>query len=280
MVYTAGSAWAVDLAPPARRGRIIGLYGLAIWGGLSLGPPIGELLLHVGSYELVWAFAAGAPLLGAAIALRIPEAYRPQRRAGEGGWIAREALGPGAALALAIVGYAALTAFIVLHLDELGVGHGALVFTLFAFTVVAMRVVGGGLPDRLGGARCAAAAGIVDAIGLALIAAADSLPAALLGAVAMGAGYSLLFPSLALLFLNRTPVQRRGIAMGTFTAFFDVGVGVGAPLAGVAAALGGYPAAFAFAAACGLGTTALALLLGARARARAIPAEPDLEATG
>src|SRR5690606_6257997 len=32
-VYTAGSAWIVDLAPPDRRGRIIGLYGLAIWGG-------------------------------------------------------------------------------------------------------------------------------------------------------------------------------------------------------------------------------------------------------
>ena len=46
MVYTAGPAWAVDLAPPERRGRIIGLYGLAIWGGLSLGPPIGELLLQ------------------------------------------------------------------------------------------------------------------------------------------------------------------------------------------------------------------------------------------
>jgi hypothetical protein len=36
--------------------------------------------------------------------------------------------------------------------------------------------------------------------------------------------------------------------MGTFTAFFDVGVGLGAPLAGFAAAIGGYPAAFGFAA--------------------------------
>ena len=45
-VYTAGSAWVVDMAPPERRGRIIGLYGLAIWGGLALGPPIGELILH------------------------------------------------------------------------------------------------------------------------------------------------------------------------------------------------------------------------------------------
>ena len=51
----------------------------------------------------------------------------------------------------------------------------------------------------------------------------------------MGAGFALLFPSLALLVVNAVPDDRRGAAMGTFTAFFDVGVGVGAPLAGVAA---------------------------------------------
>ena len=76
-VYTAGSAWVVDMAPPDRRGRIIGLYGLAIWGGLALGPPIGELILHATDYEGVWAFAAAAPLAGAALALRIPESFVP-----------------------------------------------------------------------------------------------------------------------------------------------------------------------------------------------------------
>ena len=49
-VFTAGSAWIVDLAPPDRRGRVIGLYGLAVWSGLSVGPLIGELLLHASGY--------------------------------------------------------------------------------------------------------------------------------------------------------------------------------------------------------------------------------------
>ena len=65
----------------------------------------------------------------------------------------------------------------------------------------------------------------------------------------MGAGFSLLFPSLALLVVNRVPVERRGVAMGTFTAFFDLGMGIGGPLTGAAAALGGYSAAFVLAAA-------------------------------
>ena len=65
-VFTAGSAWIVDLAPPDRRGRVIGLYGLAVWGGLSVGPLVGELLLHAAGYTAVWIFAGAVPLLGAA----------------------------------------------------------------------------------------------------------------------------------------------------------------------------------------------------------------------
>ena len=38
--------------------------------------------------------------------------------------------------------------------------------------------------------------------------------------------------------------ERRGAAMGTFTASFDLGMLVGSPLVGAAAAIGGYSAAF------------------------------------
>lgn len=270
-VYTAGSAWIVDLAPPERRGRVIGLYGLAIWGGLALGPPIGELILHTSSYEMVWAFATMAPLIGALIAVRIPERFLP--RPGlehERRLLAHEALRPGLGLSLAIVGYATMAAFVVLHLDQRGIGHGAAVFAAFAATVVASRVLLGWLPDRIGPVRCAIGAGCVEAAGLVAIAGAESIAVAALGAVAMGAGFSLLFPSFALAVINRVPIERRGVAMGTFTAFFDLGMGIGGPLAGAAAALGGYPAAFALAAACALSTVLVALSL--RSASAALPA--------
>src|SRR4029079_1517781 len=76
-VFTAGSAWIVDLAPPGRRGRVIGLYGLAVWGALSVGPLIGELLLHSSGYTLVWLFAGVVPLIGAVIASRVPDPFEP-----------------------------------------------------------------------------------------------------------------------------------------------------------------------------------------------------------
>jgi MFS family permease len=251
-VFTAGSAWNVDMAPPERRGRMIGLYGLAIWTGLTLGPPIGVLMQHAGGFHLVWAFAAGAPLLGALIAWRLPEDRIRGGAASRGPVISREALGPGATFALSVFGFAAISAFIVLSLDQRGIGHGPAVFSVFAGTVVATRLVAGGLPDRIGSARCAAGAALIEALGLVLIGAANDLAVVILGAIGMGAAFSLLFPSLSLLAVERVVPERRGAAMGTFTASFDLGMLLGSPLVGAAAAIGGYSAAFYVAAAAAL----------------------------
>ncbi len=266
-VFTAGSAWVVDIAPPERRGRVIGLYGLAVWSGLSVGPLVGELLLHASGYTAVWLFAGTAPLVGALIALRLPDPFHPKPGDDEHHpLIAREAIRPGTALALASLGYATVASFVVLHLDARGVGHGAVVFGVFATMVVLTRLVGGDLPDRVGPVRVAIVAAAVEAVGLATMGVAHSLGVAIAGAMAMGAAFSLLYPSLSLIVVGRVPETRRGAALGTFTAFFDAGIGFGAPLAGIAAALTDYEGAFLFASVIALVSSAtIALAVSSRA---------------
>jgi MFS family permease len=258
MVFTAGATWVVDLAPPDRRARVIGLYGLAVWSGLSLGPPIGDALLRASSFDAVWTFTIIAPLVGALVALRIPDPFRPVHTTERRQLIARESVRPGVALSLATVGYAAMASFIVLDLDANGTGHGAAAFTVLAATVVLTRLVGGDLPDRIGPLRCAAGAAAIEVVGLALIAMATSLPVALAGAVGMGAAFALIYPSLSLVVVNSVSESRRGAALGTFTAFFDIGIGFGGPVAGLAVSLGGYSAAFWLASACALGSLGVA----------------------
>ena len=186
-------------------------------------------------------------------------------------------------MTLATLGYAALAGFIVLHLDDRGIEHGSTIFTAFALTVVTARVFFGWLPDRFGGMRCAIGAGLLEAVGLVVIALAQSLPVAALGAIAVGGAFSLIFPSLVLLVMDRVPSDRRGIAMGTFTACFDLGVGVGAPIAGVAAALGGYGSSFAVAALGAVAASSLALIVGRRltpaVRSRVPPMSPPSSVT-
>jgi MFS family permease len=269
-VFTAGATWIVDLAPAAKRGQAIGLFGLAIWGGLSAGPIIGQAILDAASYDWVFVFTALAPLVGAAIARRVPDSHvAPAPRAAGEGLIPRAVVAPGVALALANVGYGTMSGFVVLHLADRGIGHGATVFTAFAASVVVARLIAGRVPDTLGPARAAAAAGCAEAVGLAVLALAQSLPVALAGGVVMGWGFSLLFPSLALAAVRSIPDQRRGAALGVFTAFFDLGFGVGAPMAGAVAALAGYPAAFWVAsAAAAAGVLTVALAVSARGAVR------------
>lgn len=248
-VFTAGSAWVVDLAPPARRARLVGLYGLSVWTGLSIGPLIGQTLFQVGGFNLVWAFAIAGPLFAAFFASRIPDPFEPKHVEGQRRkLIAREALGPGVAMALASVGYAAIASFIVLHLRAQGVGHGALVFSTFAAALVITRVIAGGLPDKIGPRHVAAVAAVLEAAGLALIAVGGGLATDVAGAVIMGAAYSVLYPSLSLIVIERVPPSRRGAALGTFTGAFDFGVGIGAPLVGAVSALTDYSGGFLFAA--------------------------------
>jgi MFS family permease len=263
-VYTAGATWAVDLAPDDRRGLALGLFGLAVWGGLSLGPVAGELLRSSSGYDAVFILTAALPATGALIASRLPEpvdrrALPPPERVALFPQAARR---PGVALALANVGYAALAGFVVLALKSRGVDGGAAVFTAFAVAVFASRVALSHVPDRAGPRPTATAAALLEATGLTVIAAAHSLELALVGALIVGVGFSMLFPSLALMVVGDIDDERRGAAFGAFTAFFDIGVGLGGPIAGATAATAGYAAVFYLSAAAALGTAALAATYG------------------
>jgi len=260
-VYTAGATWAVDLAPEDRRGLALGLFGLAVWGGLSLGPVAGELLRSNVGYDSVWVLTIAFPFAGALLASRLPEPppLGGVREPSPLSWLPRAARRPGAALALANIGYAALAGFVVLHLQARDISGGASVFTAFAVAVFASRLVLSRVPDRAGARPTATAAGLLEALGLSVIAIAHSLPVALLGAIIVGVGFSMLFPALALMVVGDVGDDRRGSAMGAFTAFFDIGVGLGGPLCGATAALAGYPAVFGLAAFAALGTAALSL---------------------
>lgn len=272
LVFTAGAAWTVDLAPSATRGRSIGLFGLTIWSALTAGPLIGEGLRQAAGYAAVWAFAAAAPLAGALVARALPDTPPPAATGDRGPLVAPEALRPGLSLSLAAFGQAAFAGFVVLHLDARGLGHGAAVFTAFGAAVVGARVLAGRLPDVVGPRRTAVGAAGCEALGLAIIGSAHSLPVAIAGAIVMGFGFSVLFPSLALMVVNAVGDARRGAALGTFTAFFDIGMGLGGLAAGTIAAVAGYPAVFWVAA----GAAASGGILAAAGSARALRVRADI----
>ncbi|MQA26937.1 MAG: MFS transporter [Micromonosporaceae bacterium] len=258
-VFTAGSVWTVALAPESRRGQLVGYYGLAMWSGFTVGPLVGSGLLAEFGHSAVWWFAAVTPLAAAALVTRLP-AVAAAGQATSRRVVPRAALLPGVALALAAFGYAALIGFVVLHLSARGVAGGGAMLSLFGAAYVTVRLVAGRLPDRLGARRVAVVCGAVEAAGLLLIMIADAWWLAAIGAVVMGAGFTLLYPALALIVIASAPENERGAAIGAYTSFWDLGLGV-AGLAAGAVAAASYPAVFAVAAA----LAAVAGLVGAKA---------------
>ncbi|EEP70116.1 membrane protein [Micromonospora sp. ATCC 39149] len=263
-LFTAGAVWTVALAPHHRRGQLIGLYGVSMWGGISAGTFLGATLQQV-SYPAVWALASAAPLLAAALIALVPV---PRREAGAapakggGGLLLRPALLPGTALALGAAGYAGLAAFVVLHLDARGIGSGVLVLSCFSAVYAGTRLVIGHLPDRLGPRRVAAWSAAGEAVGLTIVALAPNLPVAVAGGVVTGVGFSLLHPSLALMVMNRADPGRQGAAIGAYTSFWDLGLAVWGPVTGLVAARFDYPAVFGVGAACAVAAAATAAWIG------------------
>lgn len=237
--FTAGATWLVGLAPAERRGKIIGLYGVSMWSGVTLGALVGAALMQAAGFTAVWILCIAAPLAGFACVLSKPAPVKAQA-ATKSALFPRSAFLPGFTLALGSMGYAALASFVSLYMAAKGIENGILAFNVFGFAYVGSRLFLGHWPDQLGPYRVALWAALGEAAGLLLLAVAPNLAVAVLGGLAMGLGLSLLYPSLALIVIRKTEAAHHGAALGMFTSFWDLGIAAGGVVAGFVAARFGY----------------------------------------
>ena len=245
-MFTAGLTWAVYLAPVERRGQAISLFGLSVWAGLSMGPVIAQLLLdHVGygAAELLLVVAPVFALFGL-VGMSAP----PPHPEASGISLPREAIRPGLGLALGGVVMAAIVGFAVLTFDQRDGGGGSYVIGAYGAATFIGRIVLGHLPDRLGSFRTGVIAFGLAFIGIIAIGVSPTWGIAIIGGVICGAAWSLLFPALALMAIDRTPKHRHGAALAIYTAGFDLGFAVAGPLLGFAANQAGYGAVYGLAA--------------------------------
>jgi MFS family permease len=249
LMMSAAVLWLLRLSGPERRGRALGHIGLANYGGLAIGPLIADF---ANGFDSVLIMAALLPLLGAAAMPRTAPPGATSERGGAG--LLQATLRPGLGLMLVNVGYAALLAF--------GGDRSSLAVPAFALTVIAARTLGAGIPDRFGARATLVAAAPTAAAGLILTA----LGPAVIGVVLLGAGQALAVPALGLLALARVDPARHGAAAGLFFSWFDAGVGLGGPAAGVLAQLGGPTGALVGAAIAVACTAPIALVSTGRSR--------------
>jgi MFS family permease len=234
-IITGAFGWALVQVDARHAGKVIAWVGTAMWAAFALGAPVGSALYA--SYGFV-AIALATTLIPLATLLLVlplrsvvpPTQIRPAFTRVIGAvWV------PGIGMALSSVGFGAITSFIALRFVDQGWSPVWLAFSAFAGAFILARVVGGHLPDKLGGARVALASVLIEAAGQALIWLASGPAMALAGAVLSGIGWSLVYPSFGIEAVHRAPPESRGLAMGAYTAFLDLANGLASPALGAVA---------------------------------------------
>lgn len=259
--YTTAAAVATDLAPLERRAAAIARFSLFLYGGFATGPALAEWLAGNLGFPSVWLTAAGLGAVGVVCIWLLPESgSAAMARRAELGRAARRllhpaAVGPGLVLMTTGMGYASVTGFSSLYAREVGLDSGGALYATFAVTILTVRLVSGRLADTYG-RRAVALPGMgLAAGGLGLLALVQQPATTFAGVAVFGAGFSLIFPALMAFTVDRVEDHERGEALGSFTAFMDIGTGGGAYLIGLIADRAGFGAAY--------GTPAVLCLAGA-----------------
>jgi MFS family permease len=247
--FVGAGTMVTDLAPERRRGEALSYWSIAVYGGVAFGPFIGVAVLGDDQFDRVWILAAVLALVAAVLGSFTTETRRSDQAplaAGEPRpkLLYRKALAPGLVLFLGLIGLAGFTEFVPLYVGEIGVADAGPVLLVYGLVVLAVRIFGARLPDRLGPLVAGSGALAIGASGLAVVALVASPAGLYIGTVIYALGMSQLYPAVMILALTDVPDQERSSAVGTVSSFFDASQGLGAVILGGVAHVAGYRGAF------------------------------------
>ncbi|WP_260962394.1 MFS transporter [Pseudomonas citri] len=261
LVGSGSIGWGIGRVGAINTAKVISWNGIASYGALAIGAPLGVWLVnHLG----LWSMGASIILLGLfGLALAWPKTAAPIV-AGERlpfMHVLGRVLPHGCGLALGSIGFGTIATFITLYYATQHWDNAVLCLSLFGSSFIGARLLFANLINRLGGFRVAIACLSVETLGLLLLWLAPDAHWALAGAALSGFGFSLVFPALGVEAVNLVPASSRGAAVGAYSLFIDLSLGITGPLAGAVAASFGFASIFLFAALAALGGLALSLYL-------------------
>ncbi|WP_145577468.1 MFS transporter [Yersinia alsatica] len=241
---TGSTLWGMGVVGSIHTARVISWNGVATYGAMAMGAPLGVYL------NMRWGLAGIAWLICLAVVLALVLACRKAAvSVVTGKRIAfRAVLGKiwlyGLGLGFGTVGFGVIATFITLFYADKGWGGAAFSLTLFGAAFVGIRLLFSNSIDRHGGLKVTLVSFLIEIVGLLLIWGADAAWMVQLGAFLAGAGFSLVFPALGVEAVKQVEPQNQGTALGTYSAFLDLGLGVTGPLAGLAIGQFGIPAIY------------------------------------
>ena len=268
LVGSGSIGWGIGRVGAQNTAKVISWNGIASYGAIAVGAPLGVMMVdHWGMWSMGASIIALAalglllawPKLAAPIVsgVRLPFLH-----------VLGRVLPHGTGLALGSIGFGTIATFITLYYAAQHWENAALCLSLFGASFIGARLLFGNMINRLGGFRVAIACLSVETVGLLLLWLAPNPQLALAGAALSGFGFSLVFPALGVEAVNLVPASSRGAAVGAYSLFIDLSLGITGPLVGAVAAGFGFASIFLFAALAAFSGLMLSLYLYRQARSR------------
>ncbi len=247
----ANSTVAIDVLPSSRRAEGIGYYGLSNNIATAIGPSVAIYIYNVyHDFDTIFLLSLVSSCIGFVIDTTIRLTDKRTAIKNQPISLDRFFLLKGWSESLSVIclafSYGILSTYLAIYgKEELGITSGTgTFFALFAIGLMLSRIFGS-RTLREGRITHNVAVGVlVSLCGYVLFAAVHQSVAYYSAAFIIGIGNGLMFPAFQTMFINLAENCQRGTANSTMFTSWDLGVGAGILLGGMAAEQVGYHSAF------------------------------------
>lgn len=253
--FVAASTLAAELAPRARRGQGLGIFGISTLLTHAIAPALGEQIAGRFGFAVLFAIAG---MLGL-VALALNVAVRADRHAHDAVDVAIPLRGPlrreplvwmSSAMMLACgMGFGAVLTFVPTFLHSVAIERVAPFFVSYTVAAVAVRIALGGLSDRVGRRRVLLPSMTLLAVAILALGWVSSVSALIVVGLLFGAGQGMTYPTANALMVDLSHPGNLGRVQTLFAGSFSAGVAASAFVFGGVIVRFGYPTMFAAAAA-------------------------------
>ncbi|MDR7341683.1 MFS family permease [Pantoea alhagi] len=230
---TGATLWGMKIAGSMQTARVISWNGVATYLAMALGAPAGVALNALMGIHGFAALVTLMAVVGLLLASRKPAVSVAVGTRIAFHHVVSKVWAYGLGLGLGTIGFGAIATFITLYFASREWQGAAYALSLFSIGFVLMRLSFSRTITRYGGLPVSACSFALECVGLLLIWQAESAWLVDLGAFCTGAGFSLVFPALGVEAVKQVEVPNQGAALGVYSAFLDLALGLTGPLAGL-----------------------------------------------